>query len=290
VPSDGRGGSSPPSDTQLPAETLRPRRSRRLLRRRISARFPATQPKMLPAMRSTASTWRSLDVCSYTACVIEGLAWPSGLESFVTNELRNGVLQGTEDEIINGDGTGIRFAGLLNQRRNPSRSVRSASSTRSTQRGHGSGELLRARCDRALADGRTDDPSREDRYRRVPDGRPERGRSGTLFGKRLVMSPLMPAGTGLVGAFQQGATVYDRPRASDRVGDGGPVHHRGGPLPAQPGEGKGGRAGRLRGQQARCILRSRLHAVRHDEHRGARRSPLFEATGDAFSGVVPPDR
>jgi HK97 family phage major capsid protein len=41
-------------------------------------------------------------------------------------------------------------------------------------------------------------------------GSPTQAGAETIFGKPLIVSPLLAPGIGLVGAFAQGATIYDR--------------------------------------------------------------------------------
>ena len=131
--------------------------------------------------------------------------------SFVTDELRNGVLQATENEILNGDGTGVRFAGLLNQ---TTQSVTVGALTE-LDTIYAAIDTVRANFNEpdAVVLSQTDAQTirlQKDSIEGYLMGDPSGAGADTLFGKRLVVSPLMPAGTGLVGAFASGATIYDR--------------------------------------------------------------------------------
>lgn len=142
----------------------------------------------------------------------------AALVDFLDNQLRLGVLLSEEAEVLNGDGTGERFTGIFN-----------TTGISSVARNTAGGESRTDALYRAItavrqafyepdaivlnpadymdvrlqknADGdyQTGDPTAED--------------TPKLFGKRVITSPAVEVGTGLVGAFSVGATIWDREQA-----------------------------------------------------------------------------
>jgi HK97 family phage major capsid protein len=149
-----------------------------------------------------------------------------GLVRFLDAELRLGLLLAEEDQILNGDGTPPNLEGIL------------AVVTQDQPRGSDSisDALLRGlnvvRNDGLLepdaivmnpADYENAVLEKTDGGGDYIHGSPNSSTTPQLWGKQVITSPVLDAGTALVGAFQQGCAIYDReqPRVdfSDQSGD-----------------------------------------------------------------------
>ena len=135
----------------------------------------------------------------------------NGLAAFVGTELRSGVLQKTEDLLINGNNTPPQWQGLLSAT-TQSITVGTLSAIDTIYSAMNTVRASFFEPDAVVlsADDAEDIRLSKDGMDQYNFGPPALSGAETIFGKPLIVSPLMPAGVGLVGAFAQGATIYDR--------------------------------------------------------------------------------
>ena len=143
------------------------------------------------------------------------------LQSFIEGRLQYGLKLEEEDQLLNGNGTGSNLSGLLN----------SGNFTAYTR--HQTGDtnidtLRRAITQAALSEFMADTivintaDWEEIELTKATDGQyvwtnPALGNAPQLWGKRVVATNSIAAGTFLVGAFAMGAQIWDRQQASVMV-------------------------------------------------------------------------
>ena len=135
----------------------------------------------------------------------------NGLAAFVGTELRSGVLQVTEDLLLNGTGTPPHWEGLLPA----TTQVETVGTLNPIDTIYAAMNQVRASFYEPDAVVLSADDAEEirlskDGTEQYVFGPPTLSGAETIFGKPLIVSPLLTAGIGLVGAFAQGATIYDR--------------------------------------------------------------------------------
>jgi HK97 family phage major capsid protein len=137
------------------------------------------------------------------------------LTEFIDQQLRLGVLLAEENQIINGDGTGVNMTGILNTAGIQVQARGTDSQADAIYKG-----ITKIREQFMEPDGIVLHPSDWQTIRLSKDSI-ENYLSGTviqadpdqLWGKQVITSTVLAQGTGLVGAFAIGASVYDREQA-----------------------------------------------------------------------------
>jgi HK97 family phage major capsid protein len=147
-----------------------------------------------------------------------------GLRQFLDSELRLGVLLAEEDQIVNGNGTfpeleGILGAGIGDQPRGTDTISDALLRGLNVVRNDGLVEpdaIVMNSADYENAALEKTDGSGE-----YIHGSPNDSPTPTPWGKRVIVSPVMEAGTALVGSFATGAAIYDREQPRVDFSEGG---------------------------------------------------------------------
>lgn len=137
------------------------------------------------------------------------------LTEFLDNQLRLGVLLAEEAQIINGSGAGVNLRGILNTVGIQTQAVGADTRADAIFKA-----LTKVRGAFFEPDGIVLHPNdwQDIRLSKTADGDYQTAPvtadpSETLWGKRVVTSPVISEGTGLVGAFGPGCTLWDREEA-----------------------------------------------------------------------------
>jgi HK97 family phage major capsid protein len=154
----------------------------------------------------------------------------AGLQAFLDQELRLGLLLAEEDEILNGTGGFPHLTGLLD----------AAANDQPLGSDTISDALLRA-LNVVRTEGLVEPDAivmQSDDYENavlektdgsgayVHGGSPDASPTPTLWGKRVIISPALDAGTALVGSFATGAAIYDREQPRVDFTDGGDLFEK----------------------------------------------------------------
>lgn len=143
------------------------------------------------------------------------------LQSFIEGRLQYGLKLEEEDQLLNGDGTGSNLSGILD-------SGNFTAYTRAQTGDTNIDTLRRAITQAALSEYMADTivintaDWEEIELTKATDGQyvwtnPALGNAPQLWGKRIVATNAITAGTFLVGAFAMGAQIWDRQQASVMV-------------------------------------------------------------------------
>ena len=142
----------------------------------------------------------------------------SQLQALIDDELRYGLTMEEESQILYGDGTGQNLPGIVPAATAYADPLALASPNQIDTIGTA---LLQADLTDVTADGIVLNPVDWQRMRMLKDadgnyilGAPGANVPPVLFGRPVVATQAMTAGTFLVGPFRTGATLYDRMRAT----------------------------------------------------------------------------
>ncbi|QNE04456.1 phage major capsid protein [Croceicoccus marinus] len=142
----------------------------------------------------------------------------SQLEALINDDLRHGLLLEEEGQILYGDGTGQNLPGIIPTATTFADPLSLVAPNQIDAIGSA---LLQADLTDVTADGIVLNPIDWQRMRMLKDaqghyilGAPGADVPPVLFGRRVVATQAMNAGTFLVGPFQSGATLYDRMKAT----------------------------------------------------------------------------
>ena len=137
------------------------------------------------------------------------------LVSFIDGQLRLGVLLAEEDQILNGDGIGVHFTGVLN-----TAGILTQATGADPQADAIHKAITKVRGYFYEPDGIVLHPNDWETIRLSKDGEGDYYAAPIievgptrLWGLRVITSPVIAEGTGLVGAFASGASLWDREEA-----------------------------------------------------------------------------
>jgi len=137
------------------------------------------------------------------------------LTEFIDQQLRLGVLLAEESQIINGDGTGVNMTGILNTAGIQTQARGADAQVDAIYKG-----ITKIREQFMEPDAVVLNPADWQTIRLSKDananylaGQVIQADPDRLWGKQIITSTVLAQGTGLVGAFAIGASVYDREQA-----------------------------------------------------------------------------
>jgi HK97 family phage major capsid protein len=137
----------------------------------------------------------------------------SFLRDFLEAELRLGLMEAEENQVLNGLGPGFgEFAGLMSDEDTQSQTFSSDIFT-TTRKALTKLEDVYMQPDGFVfnqADWEAVDLAQDDNHRFMNDQAPVNRARRTLWGVPVISSPNMPPGTGLLGAFAEGCFIMDR--------------------------------------------------------------------------------
>ncbi len=147
------------------------------------------------------------------------------LETLIDQELRDGVMERLEGQIVNGDGTGVNLRGILNTAGILTQALGTDSRSDAIHKAITAIRKEFYEPDAVLLN--PDDAEQvfleKDSAGNYIYGPPSQAGPRTIWGLTPIVSPVIAAGTGLVGAFRPGATLWLREgvsvAASDSHGD-----------------------------------------------------------------------
>jgi HK97 family phage major capsid protein len=147
-----------------------------------------------------------------------------GLRNFLDQELRLGVLLAEEDQILNGTGGFPNLDGILDADIGD-QPLGSDTITDALLRGlnvvRTEGLVEPDAIVMNSADYENAALEKTDGSGEYIHGSPNDSTTPTLWGKRVIISPVLDAGTALVGSFATGAAIYDRETPRVDFTDGG---------------------------------------------------------------------
>ncbi|OBX20294.1 hypothetical protein A9995_00750 [Erythrobacter sp. QSSC1-22B] len=184
---------------------------------------PVAESALKPesAMAFTMKTVKTVTLAHWVTASRQVLADAPQLRALIDNELRYGLQMEEEGQILYGDGTGQNLPGIIPQATAFADPLTLAAPNQIDTIGSA---LLQADLTDVPADGVIIHPTDWQRMRMLKDadgnyilGAPGADVPPVLFGRRVVATQAMTAGSFLVGPFDGGATLYDRMAATIMV-------------------------------------------------------------------------
>jgi HK97 family phage major capsid protein len=161
------------------------------------------------------------DITHYLPATKRVLADAGQLQTLIDQELRNGVRDRLEYQVVNGNGTAPNLRGILNTTGILTQALGTDSRSDAIHKAITAvrKEFYEPNAVLLHPDDATDVFLEKDSSGAYIYGPPSQPGPRTIWGLAVVISPVIPAGTGLVGAFDAGATLWVREGLSVSASD-----------------------------------------------------------------------